>query len=151
MDKKQLMTEMGLVGEKIISNMLSLQGHKVEISINKFDSDKDLLIDGVYKAEVKTQVPFVMQNAFSIKPNQLRKCRTVDILYFICTPPPKHFDKFAGCIFSAEPMNFETTTYRTKDGRDMILIPREQSALKIIKKMTDDEINELKKYTVSDY
>jgi hypothetical protein len=151
MTKEELMNELGLAGEKIVINMLSDEGCKIKTSIDKYDSEKDLLVDGQYKVEVKTQVPFVMQNAFTFKPNQLRKCRSVDVLYFVSVPPPRNQDKWAGWIFRAEPKNFTTRTYRTKDGREMILIDREQSALVPIKKMSDDEMKELQKYSVSGY
>jgi hypothetical protein len=151
MTKEELMNELGLAGEKIVINMLSEEGCKIKTSVDKYDSEKDLLVDGQYKVEVKTQVPFVMQNAFTFKPNQLRKCRSVDVLYFVSVPPPRHTDKWAGWIFRAEPQNFVTRNYKTKDGRDMVLIDREQPALIPVKKMTDEEMKELQKYTVSGY
>ena len=145
------MNELGLAGEKIVINMLSGEGCRIESSINKYDSEKDLMVDGQYKVEVKTQVPFIMKNSFTFKPNQLRKCRSVDVLYFVSVPAPRHTDKWAGWIFRVEPKNFVTTTYRTKDGREMILINREQPALIPVKKMSDEEARELQKYTVSEY
>ena len=151
MTKEELMNELGLAGEKIVINMLSGKSYRIESSINKYDSEKDLMVDGQYKVEVKTQVPFIMKNSFTFKPNQLRKCRSVDVLYFVSVPAPRHTDKWAGWIFRVEPKNFVTTTYRTKDGREMILINREQPALIPVKKMSDEEARELQKYTVSEY
>lgn len=151
MTKEELMNELGLAGEKIVINMLSGEGCRIQSSINKYDSEKDLLVDGQYKVEVKTQVPFIMKNSFTFKPNQLRKCRSVDVLYFVSVPAPRHTDKWAGWIFRAEPKNFVTTSYRTKDGREMILINRDQPALIPVRKMTDEESRELQKYTVSEY
>ena len=148
MTKDEMMNELGLAGEKIIINMLSESGHKVKTSINKYDSEKDLLVEDK-KVEVKTQVPFVMQDAFTFKPNQLKKCRSVDILYFVCVPPPRHKDKWAGWVFEADPKAFTTRNYTTKDGRVMILIDRSQPALKPVKKISDEEVKELQKYSVS--
>jgi hypothetical protein len=150
MTKDEMMNELGLAGEKIVINLLSEEGRKVKSSINKYDSEKDLLADDK-KVEVKTQVPFIMQNAFTFKPNQLRKCRSVDILYFVSVPAGRHNDKWAGWIFKAEPKTFNTRNYKTKDGRDMILVDREQDALTPVKKMTDEEMKELQKYSVSGY
>jgi hypothetical protein len=150
MNKEELMNEMGLAGEKVIVNYLSEQGCKIKTSIDKYDSEKDLLVDGK-KAEVKTQVPFIMKGAFSFKPNQLRKCRSVDELYFVCVPAPRHFFKWEGWIFKADPKNFLTESYRTKDGRDMVLIKIEQDALTPLRKMSNQEMIELQKYTVSEY
>jgi hypothetical protein len=151
MNKEEMMNELGLMGEKIVINMLNEEGRKVKTSIDKYDSEKDLLIDDKIKAEVKTQVPFIMQNAFTFKPNQLRKCRGVDELYFVSVPAGKHSDKWAGWIFKADPKSFVTRNYRTKDGRDMLLVDREQESLTPIKKMSFEEIKELQKYTVSGY
>jgi hypothetical protein len=150
MTKEELMNELGLMGEKIVINLLNEEGRKVKTSIDKYDSEKDLLADGK-KVEVKTQVPFIMKNSFSFKPNQLRKCRSVDELYFVSVPAGRHMDKWEGWIFKADPKEFVTTQYRTKDGRDMLLIAREQKALTPIKRMTDEEMKELQKYTVSEY
>ena len=52
---------------------------------------------------------------------------------------------------AADPKEFVTTEYRTKDGRNMLLISREQKALTPIKRMSDEEMKELQKYTVSGY
>ena len=150
MTKEEMMNELGLAGEKIIINMLSEEGCKIKSSVDKFDSEKDLLVNDK-KVEVKTQVPFIMQNAFTFKPNQLNKCRSVDVLYFVSVPAPRHSDKWAGWIFRAEPKEFKTRNYTTKDGRNMILIDREQKALKPVRKMTEQEMAELQKYTVSGY
>ena len=150
MTKEEMMNELGLAGEKIVINMLSDAGHKVKSSIDKFDSEKDLLVNGK-KVEVKTQVPFVMQNAFTFKPNQLPKCRSVDVVYFVCVPPIKHKDKWGGWIFEVNPQEFVTRNYITKDGRVMLLVDREQPALRPVKQITDQEARELQKYTVSEF
>jgi hypothetical protein len=150
MNREEMMNELGLAGEKIVINLLSESGCKIQSSINKYDSEKDLLADGK-KVEVKTQVPFILQNAFTFKPNQLRKCRSVDELYFVSVPAGRHSDKWAGWVFKADPKSFKTRTYTTKDGRDMILVDREQEALIPVKRMSDSEMKELQKYSVSGY
>ena len=150
MSKDEMMNELGLMGEKIVINMLNEEGRKVKTSVDKFDSEKDMVVDGK-KVEVKTQVPFIMQNAFTFKPNQLRKCRGVDELYFVSVTAGRHGDKWEGWIFKANPKTFTTRTYRTKDGREMILVDREQDALTPVSKMAPEEMKELQKYTVSGY
>lgn len=150
MTKEEMMNELGLIGEKIIINMLSESGYRVRSSVDKFDSEKDLIVEDK-KVEVKTQVPFVMQNSFTFKPNQLRKCRTVDALYFVSVPPLKNRDKWGGWIFEANPSEFVTKNYFTKDGRLMLLVNRDQSALRPVKKLSDEEITELQKYTNSEF
>ena len=150
MTRDKMMQELGLTGEKIVINMLSAAGYRIKTSIKKFDSEKDLIVEDK-TVEVKTQVPFVMKNSFTFKPNQLRKCRSVDVLYFVSVPPPRNKDKWSGWIFEADPKSFVTKNYTTKDGRKMILINRDQPSLRPVKKISDEEINELMKYTVSEY
>lgn len=142
--------EMGLVGEKIVTNMLSSLGLKVEHSVNKYDREKDMLVDG-YKVEVKTVTPYVKKNCFSFRPNQLKKCTSVDVLYFVSVPHPKYPHKSDGWIYRADTKAFNTITYTTRGGVDMVGIPIDQAAIIPVKKMSDDEINELKKYTVTQY
>lgn len=150
MDHNQKMDALGRMGEKIVVNYLSKQGYVVEESIDHFDSNKDLTASG-NTVEVKTQVPFIMERAFTIKENQLRKCRGVDILYFVCVPAPSKPFKWEGWLFKADPKTFKTRTRKTKDGRNMVLIDIEQDALEPVEKLTDSHIEQLKKYTVSKY
>lgn len=150
MNKIDKMNELGLMGEKIIINYLSEEGHIVKHSVDKYDSEKDLIVEGK-KVEVKTQVPFLLENSFTFKPDQLRKCRNVDVLYFVSVPANKHNDKWAGWIFEADPKKFVTRQRTTKDGRVMILIDRNQPALKPIKRVSAEEMEQLQRYTVSEY
>jgi len=102
---------------------------------------------------VKTEQPFVKKNAFTFRENQLKKCRNVDELYFISIPPLINLNyKWGGWIFKANPKTFiETETYTTKFGIRMIVIPIKQDSLIPIKKLSQDEIDELLKYTDSNY
>ena len=56
--------------------------HKRE---NLFDYEKDMMID-TQRCEVKTQQRWYRENAFTIKPNQLKKCQEVDLLVIVETP-----------------------------------------------------------------
>lgn len=150
MSKKDKMNELGLIGEKIVANLLNELDLVVNHSEDKYDSEKDFTVDG-YKVEVKTQVPFLTKNAFSVRPNQLTKCRSVDVLYFVSVPIEGRFDKWAGWIFRADPKNFETKKYVTKDGREMVLIPREQEFMFPIRQMTTKQINNLMQYTITEF
>lgn len=151
MNRDQAIDIIGRTGEKIIANMLTNLGLNVQESINHFDSDKDFLVDGK-KVEVKTEQPYVLKNAFSFRENQLRKCRGVDVLYFVSIPPLIDVNyKWGGWIFRAEPQNFKYHTYTTKFGVKMVAVPIEQDALIPVKKMEDNEIAELLKYANSAY
>jgi hypothetical protein len=151
MNRNQAIDILGRTGEKIIANMLIELGLNVQESIDHFDSEKDFLVDGK-KVEVKTEQPYVRENSFSFRENQLRKCRNVDVLYFVSIPPLYRPDyKWGGWIFRAEPQNFRHFNFTTKFGTKMIGVPIEQDALIPVKKMTDEEINELLKYAESAY
>jgi hypothetical protein len=146
-DKHQ---ELGLLGEKIVTNMLSGLGLRVEQSINKYDSEKDLLVDGK-KVEVKTETPFVKKECFSFRPNQLKKCTTVDVLYIVSVPHPKYEHYSGGWVFRVDPKNFEHFTYKTRYGVEMIGIKINQPAVVPVQKLSDAEIKELVKYSVTSY
>ena len=152
MNDNEKRNEMGLAGEKIVTNLLSSFGLKVEQSINKYDSEKDMLVDG-YKVEVKTETPYALKNCFSFRPNQLKKCSTVDVLYVVSVPHPnpKYNCEASGWIYRIDPKTFKTFNYKTRYGTEMIGIKIDQEAVVKIKQMSDDEIKELKKYTITQY
>ncbi len=144
--------ELGLLGEKIVMNMINRNtpGLIIEQSINKFDSEKDMIVDGK-KVEVKTQTPFVFKNCFSFRPNQLYKCRKVDVMYIVSVPHLrfKHFSD--GYVYKVDPKKYTTIEYTTKNGLRMVGIPIKQDALVPVYKMTTEEIQELQKYSNTDY
>ncbi len=150
MNNEQKMDWLGRMGEKIVVNNLSRQGLVVEESIDPYDREKDLVCDGK-KIEVKTQVPFITQNAFTFKPNQLKKCRGVDELYFVAVPAPSHSYKWEGWIFKVNPQEFLIRKYNTKDGREMLLVNIVQDAVVPVEQVSDEYMAEMRKYTISKY
>lgn len=149
---EEMISELGLAGEKIIANYFSEQGQRVKHSFDKFDREKDMLIEGVISVEVKTQQPYVKTHSLSFRPNQLRKCRSVNELYFVTAQAliaPNY--KWNNCIFRVNPKTFVTKSYRTSKGVDMLAVPIEQEAVQFIRKLLPEEAIELAKYTQSDY
>lgn len=149
---EEMMSELGLAGEKIIANYFSEQGQKVKHSVDKFDREKDMLIEGAITVEVKTQQPYVKMNSLSFRPNQLYKCRKVDELYFVTAAAqisPSY--KWNNCIFKVNPKTFVTQSYTTSKGVAMLAVPIDQESVQFIKKLTPEESKELSKYTQSDY
>lgn len=150
---EQNKSNLGAIGERIVSNYLTKQGGKVELSTNLYDRNKDLTVNNE-SVEVKTQVIWIKFNALTISPKQLSKCRSVNKLFFVTVPAPnpKHKSKYDGCIFSVDPKNFiyeemETTT----DKRKMLLIRINQKAVDFVEKVSNEDLKELKKYTTSAY
>lgn len=90
--------EIGNAGEEIVSLVYRKMGHNVVLSKDKFDPEKDMMIDST-PAEVKTQTIFRMfevngefHPAFTVDietgygkvyHNQLNKCKTVEKLIFV--------------------------------------------------------------------
>lgn len=160
---------MGHVGEKIVYDYLKTKftpemGFHIEWEeLNKYDSKKDMRIvftkTGKAKTfevktfEVKTQVPFITKNAFTVRPNQVEKCKNVDFLFIVSVGDPswdgeyKHFNKVYFCDKPSELVYSGTTV--TKAGDTMTLIPINQKGLKSVKTLNEQEIEQLQKYSVS--
>jgi hypothetical protein len=139
---------MGRAGETIIVNYCTAAGQKVTLSEDQYDSQKDMIIDGL-KVEVKTQVPYIYKNAFSFKPNQLRKCKNADRVIFISVPSkekPHHSDGKVYLIKSAE---MKHSSYKTKDGRDMIAVPIDQESMDELFTLSKKQCILLQSYSVS--
>ena len=135
---------LGDMGERIVANYLNEKGCKVKLSTDPYDSKKDMRVDGK-TCEVKTQVPYVLKNGFTIKPNQLPKCLNAD--YFVIVQAPcDYLDKAA--IWKIK-KGFKYRSIITKDGREMILIPWDQEA--VVKKMdiVGEEKELLRKYSTN--
>lgn len=143
---------LGRCGEKIISNMLSSEGMIIEESVDPFDSSKDMIAyynDSEYTIEVKTQVPFITKNSFTIRPNQLNKCISVDRLFYVAAPSLNQY-RYEGWIFLVN-KTFIHKKYKTKNGLDMILIPIDQDAVVPIKKVSDKDFEQLRKFACKNY
>lgn len=142
-------TKLGRAGETIVMNHFSRSGNIVEASVNQFDSQKDMIVDGTRKIEVKTQVPFVMKDAFTFKQNQLKKCLEADEIYFVSVSNRKMEHFSAGKVYRADPKNMKYDSYKTQDGRQMIIIPIKQDAIVEAFSMTDEECDLLQSYSIS--
>jgi hypothetical protein len=139
---------LGRAGETIITNYCTAAGQKVLVSEDQYDNQKDMIIDGL-KVEVKTQVPYIYKNAFSFKPNQLRKCKNADRVIFISVPSkekPHHSD---GKVFLIKSADMKYYPYKTKDGREMIAVPIDQEGMDELFTLTDKQCKLLQSYSVS--
>ncbi len=147
--KKQ--ENLGIMGEKLVRNLMMRAGRLVEDSLNLFDSQKDFVVDGL-TCEVKTEQPYVLKNCFSFRKNQLTKCRTVDQLYIVSVPPlARPTYEHGGKVFSVEPKLFEQISYRTKSGLEMIGIPINQKSVQCVYTMTSEEKSQFMRYAESEY
>ena len=115
MDMKML----GDAGETLVSNFLQENNWVVKRSVNQYDSKQDMIAtrdDVTVTIEVKTQQPYHMQNAFTVKPNQLKKCQSVDSLIFVETPSEDN----GNVVRMWNAVSREYFTTKTYDGRTMV-------------------------------
>lgn len=148
MSRDSSIEKLGRAGETIVINHFSRKGLLVESSVDQYDSQKDMLVNGK-KVEVKTQVPFVVKDSFSFKKNQLRKCLNADIVVFVSVPNEKREHYSAGKVYSIKSQDLQYSDYVTKDGRDMILIPIKQEGMKELFAMSEEECKLLQSYSAS--
>jgi len=135
-DKKQTM---GQIGEIIIRTLLESVGRLVVIG-DWWDLEKDFLIDGK-RVEVKTQVPWVKEGAFTFKDDQSWKVMKADEVYFVAVPNKKYPSKFDGCVYKLDTSKkFRYYNKETSDGRVMKCVPIEQDAMEMIYKIDDQDI-----------
>lgn len=149
-ERSESISRLGRAGEVIFGNYMSKLGQPVEFSVDQFDSRKDLKI-GEKTYEVKTQVPFVTENAFTIRENQLRKLQTADYTVFVSVPnvSRSHWSEGKVYIIESSKINSVIRRRKTKDGRTMILLPI--SAMNELFTITENECKLLQKYSVSDW
>ena len=150
--REQKIEILGKIGEKYVGNYLA-KNRKVEFSLDNFDSEKDLMADDK-TVEVKVGTPFISEGAIAFKKSQLTKCRSVDEFYYVTIPAPKYKYRWSGWLFRIE----NTFKYRVRKVTrsngwidEMALVPIEQDAVIPIHKVNDSVINEMMKYTTSNY
>lgn len=130
---------LGMIGERIVAQALRKQGCVVEESLNFFDMDKDMLVDGK-PCEVKTQVPFMIEDSFGVSPSQLPKIMKCHRVYFV-TVPLNRYDELAGCVFEMDPQApFKSHRRMIAGGKEVVCFPRRQDAMKQISRVTDPAI-----------
>jgi hypothetical protein len=77
--------KLGVIGENIVAETFESLGLQVVLSENKYDSVKDMLIEG-QTAEVKTFTLIKKNKSFCMEPNQWRKLDNVERLFFVEIP-----------------------------------------------------------------
>lgn len=143
-DKK---TKTGDLGEKIVARYYRNLGHNVEESLNLFDRTKDMMIDEE-TCEVKTQIPWIMEKAFTVKPNQIKKCLNVEHLIFVETP--SKFNNYVVQLYEFPKEKREYRMKRTKNNVDMILFEKKNATL--LTTITDrDIIDQFQRYSLSEW
>jgi hypothetical protein len=132
-------TLLGILGEKIVAKYLRDKGHEVNESLYMFDSSKDMIVDGNY-VEVKTQVPFLIHDAFGISINQMNKIQNSHKVYWVSVPPSKIHDNLSGYVFEMDPKVAKSFLYRLKTGREVMCFKRNQEGMKVVYQVKDQRL-----------
>lgn len=149
-DPGHLKILLGLMGERIVASHLRNLGHRVDESLNPFDSEKDMLVDGL-PVEVKTQVPVIVEDSFGVSPKQRNKILSCHRVYWLSVPFRAN-DELAGWVFEMNPADANLKAHRwyTNNGREMLLFPRRQTAMLPLFQITDTVIlGQLRKLSTS--
>lgn len=147
-DRDTKISAVGKSGETIIANWFTMQGSSVVLSEDSFDHHKDMVIDGK-TVEIKTQVPFVKERAFSFRENQLRKCSKVELVIFVAIPNTQFPSRYDGKVYMIEGPKMKTRKYVTRDNRNMVLVDIEQPDMQYLFTMNNKQCNILQKNSVS--
>jgi hypothetical protein len=145
---------LGITGERIVASILRKLGHVIEESLDPYDMEKDLLMDGIHRVEVKTQVPFLTEDSFAVGVNQVSKIMESFRVYFVSVPPntEQNFDEYAGCVFELDTTGeFKAHRRNLQNGRSILCIPRKQAAMRIIHKIEDEKLLETLKELSTSY
>lgn len=141
--EQQRIELIGALGEDIVNIVLKEAGLNVKKSENKYDSEKDFLVDG-YKVEVKTVVPWFTENALTIDASQYRKCYNADCVIFVCVPSKGltnlSTNKYDGNIYIVSPKEVKWRTKQTRAGLPKFLINIDQPGVRLCYKIEDTKI-----------
>lgn len=139
-----------MLGEKIVAKHFRDSGHQVEESLDVFDSDKDMIIDG-NNVEVKTNAPLIYYDSFSFPKGQYNKIINSHRVYWVSVPLQTQEDPFAGCIFEMDPKVAKLHTITFNSGKTTIGLRRQQDGMKIIHKIEDPKLLKQLKELSSSY
>jgi hypothetical protein len=152
--KEVKMQMLGNYGERIVGEVLRSIGYDVVYSDDPYDRNKDMTVNGS-TVEIKTQVPFYSEKAFSINAKQLRKCNSVDYVVFVAVPSLNmtsigRGNSIDGNIYTVDPQIAKWRSRTTNDGRSMYLMDINQPGVTLCHKITNQKIlNSLTKLTTS--
>lgn len=130
---------LGMLGEKIVAKHFRDNGSTVEESLNIFDSEKDMVVDG-NNIEVKTNAPLIYYDSFSFPKSQYNKIINSHRVYWVSVPLQTQEDQFAGCVFEMDPKVAKLHTITFNSGKTTIGLKRQQDGMKVIHKIEDPSL-----------
>lgn len=142
MTQKERMKILGEIGEKIYANHCSSLGQKIQLSLDPYDMEKDILVDNKPK-ELKTQTRYVVNNCCSLKLNQIRKCRK-GFIWIECptdrSPKARMWEIKEGFKFGKSTRN---------NGEERYDVYMDQEKMVFIKDLSPEEYKYLKMYSTN--
>lgn len=141
---------LGQVGEKLVRNYLASQGAMIIDSVNPYDREKDFIADGK-RIEIKTQIPFVTQNAITFVPKQAKKLLNADRVFFVVVPSDQHHE-YNGTILEIDMKKANIIDRQLRNGDLKHMIKLDDPAVTMVHRITDQkELNLLTGYSTSDF
>lgn len=138
-----------MLGEKIVAKYLRDQGKLVEESLDVFDSEKDMIVDG-NNVEVKTQAPLFYYDSFGVNLNQVKKLENSYRVYWLSVPLSTKDDQYSGCLFEMDPKVAKMELIKFKGGRQVAGYRRNGPGMKIVYKIEEESLlNQLKELSSS--
>ena len=142
LSEKQKIEMLGALGEDIVEKTLKLTGFLVKKSEDKYDSEKDFTVENL-KVEVKTVVPWFVENALTIDASQYRKCYNADCVFFVCVPSKRYNNysntKYDGHIYAVDPKKVQWIPKTTNKNYPKYIVRIDQPGVTLFHKITDIE------------
>ena len=153
LSNKEKIEALGALGEEIVGKVLKEAGFDVKQSEDKYDSEKDFLIEGL-KVEVKTVVPWFTENALTIHAKHYPKCFNADYVIFVCVPSKGYNnysnDKYDGNIYVVKPKEVKWIPKTTRGGIPRCMVRINQPGVLLCHKITDKKtLTKLQELTTS--
>lgn len=150
---KQKIEALGALGEDIVEDVLKKEGFDVVRSEDKYDSEKDFLVQGK-KVEVKTVVPWFVENALTIDARHYPKCFNADYVVFVCVPSKGlsqwSNDKYDGNIYTVLPKEVKWISKSTRNGLPKVMVRINQPGVILCHRITDEStLNKMRELTTS--
>lgn len=149
--RKEKREEIGKIGEKTFKSLCEARGYKVEMASDKYDDEKDMLVNGK-KVEIKTQTPWFAKRWVTFNVKQERKMRQADLLFVVgynnCNQT--RFD-WANKIWRVKKDFKIVKKYKNSRNKEMFAISLDDPAVSVWCDTPEDTVQILKKYSTSGF
>jgi hypothetical protein len=157
--KESNRSQLGLMGEKIVSHYLSSLGFQIELLTDPYSSiDIKATKDGIQKnVQVKCLTPYFVKNKWSVSLSKtgqnVENVFRCDLLYLISLPAGRANKKFAhktdGCLLEIDVKKLNVEDHIDESGAFYINRDLHSHVYKIIRALTPEEKQLIKKYPTS--